>query len=168
MTDDSSTELTGYLNLTKISDLNAISDAVKTDVNSLLSVYNSKSIGSLSKALWLPPSNAAIEANTKPEYIESTDGKFRGVVYFANIGQDIGFSLDSMIVMTDGNYVYQLQVNDVTSKYNSYDKSDANVQNSNNEYLTYLKTLTSKSSGEPIITDFNNIYKLVAGTVSRK
>lgn len=103
------------------------------DADALLEVYHSRSAASLDHPLWMPSSNAAIIAATTPQYIENADGSFRGIYYYAFIGQNdpTTGSAKKMTairaVLTDGINVVQV----------SYDKLPNDYIKGEGTYTTY-------------------------------
>jgi hypothetical protein len=157
-----------YTYITNISDYDKNIVAHNKDIDELLSVYNNKEVGAntAKENIWLPSSNAAIIATSSPEYIESKDGTFRGIVYFANIGQGFSTGLDCVIVMTNGKKIFQLHSSGGSVKSDYYKgifSGDAVVSEKLiQEFFTYIKTLTSKNVEETVIKDYNDIYKNIA------
>jgi outer membrane murein-binding lipoprotein Lpp len=97
--------------------------ALKDSITQLVSVYTSRSAASAS-AFWLPPDNASINFHTTPQYIESSNGKYRGVYYYAQIAQYAPATVgganplgELIAVLTDGSSKI-FQIHDLT--YNNY------------------------------------------------
>lgn len=159
-----------YTYITNIADYDKTVEAYNKDINELLSVYSNKKVGANTGAekIWLPSSNAGVMASSEPEYIESKDGVFRGIVYFANIGQGYSTGLDCMIVMTNGKKIFQLHASGGSVKSDYYKNKGMFSENTAvsepvvQEFLAYVKTLTSKNVEETTIKDYNDIYKNIA------
>lgn len=95
---------------------------LKANVGTLQDIFVARGKTNLkppSKPIWLPPANAAITHYTRPRYIENSAGTFRGVYYFARIGQDDppeglnpeGRLEDLVIVLSDGkSRIFQLHI----------------------------------------------------------
>lgn len=159
-----------YTYMTNIADYDKTAEAFTKDINELLSVYNNKKVGvgTGAEKIWLPSSNASIMASSEPEYIETADGVFRGIVYFANIGQSYSTGLDCMIVMTNGKKIFQLHAigssvkSDFYKNKGMFSEDTAVSEPVIQEFLTYVKALTSKNVDETVIKDYNDIYKNIA------
>lgn len=115
----------------KITDLDVYDDdedkVLERDM--LLDVYKTKSADGVDVPLWLPPSNAVIIAAMDPTYIESADGSWRGVYYYASVGQnDPNFDSNTKtanhisLIMTDGeSKIIQLEIlRDSTTSATTY------------------------------------------------
>jgi hypothetical protein len=152
--------------LTNIADYDKTAEAFTKDTDEILAVYNNKKVGANTGAekIWLPSSNAPILATSLPEYIESKDGTFRGIVYFANIGQGFDMSLNCMIVMTNGKKIFQLDADKSSVKADFYNAKVATLGQDGvaKEFQAYVKTLTSKNVEETVIKNYNDIYKNIA------
>jgi len=142
------------IRLISISNLSDYSADYKSSVDAIKKVYTSKSAAGAG-AIMLPPVNAATTAYSTPVYLESTDQSYRGIYYFANIGQDRGLSLDFVAVLTNNTNVVTLHVSRTTDKTGTYSAdTDAGFE----LYKNYVKTVTAAST-ETLATEFNNIYK---------
>jgi hypothetical protein len=155
-----------YVDLTSIADYSGV-EGTEEDISAIKSVYSSKAVGTALK-LWLPPSNAGVMAGTTPSYIESSDKKYRGIVYFANIGQDYNASLDCMIILTDNISIFQLRAHDVSDKGNEYFEGATadNFEIAATNYQNYMKGLTIKSTDETVIDDYNETFKYIGLSVN--
>lgn len=137
-----------------LSNFSAYGSDYKTQTDSLKAIYTNKSAAG-AKNILLPPVNAAMSAYTTPVYIESSDGSYRGVYYFATIGQDMGTALDLVAVLTDGTNIFTLHVSrgsDKSSDYLPMTESKFEL------YKTYVKTITLESS-ETLVQEYNNTYQ---------
>jgi len=154
-----------YVDLTTITDYAGV-EGTEEDVAAIKSVYTNKSVGTASK-LWLPPSNAGIMAEVPPTYFETSDGKYRGIVTFSNIGQDYNASLDCMIILTDNTSIFQLRAHDVSDKGNEYFEGATadNFEIAATNYQNYLKGLTLTRTTETIIKDYAETFKYLALSV---
>lgn len=122
-------------------------------------VYNNKSVTGADKLL-LPGTNAATMANTAPTYIATFDGRWRGIYYFANIGQDYSTSITCVIQMTDGtNNIVQFFFSQESIKGTQYKEGPGLGEGS--PFLTYVSGLTT-SSDETVVTNFNEIFQYMA------
>ena len=105
-----SVELSNYSTYTENSDLQAKVEKLKT-------IYQTKTVNP-TEWFWLPPSNAAVVATSKVQYLENNDGTYRGVYYFAYIGQgeveptsNTRKMFNLVMVLTDGKEkIIQMQV----------------------------------------------------------
>ena len=149
------------VSLSKYSDY---SSDYQSGINKIKAVFTNQSADGADK-LWLPPEPAAIMAASKPQYIETSDKKFRGIYYFAAIGQDTSLMLDNIIIMTDGkDKLFQFHVHGESAKGNTYlDK--INDQSAVNEWFAYVSGLSSSSKNETVIDNFNSTYSLIAKSV---
>jgi hypothetical protein len=142
--------------------------SLAVNAQTLLDVYSSKDASGVGK-LWLPSENAAIMAANTPKYIQTVDGKYRGVYYFATIGQDYSTSLDLILIMTDGsNNIVQFQSSSNSDKSGDYSCissgqscSDDQLQSQFNSFKDYVQGIDD-SSTETIVKNFNSTYKYVA------
>ena len=130
-----------------------------SDLERLKDIYQARDCTG-AKNLWLPSANAAMLTSTKPEYIETDDGEFRGIYYFASVGQDFSPVIDCFIIMTDGQKkVFQLHMAGRSDRAGQYQGSSEQVAN---RYSLYIKTLDPETSTEAIVTKFNTVYKYIA------
>lgn len=157
-----------YLDLTKVSDY--ADSTASENYNKLASVYDSKSATGAEK-LWVPPSNAGIMAASTPKYIESADGKFRGVYYYANVGQDYGVAIEAKAVLTDKTNVVQFAFHGVTNqemKYNCFfgaqQCSQDKLTEQFEEFKTYVNGLDDSSS-ETVIKEFTLTFRAMVQSV---
>lgn len=134
---------------------------LQSKVNALLSVYNNKNLATASK-LWLPGGNASIIAASAPTYLETSDGTFRGIYYFANIGQDYSTNLDCLVLITDGTNIIQFHI--AMNSDNAVQYQNSTGQNS--EFNTYVQSLDLNSS-ETIVKEFKDIFKLMAQSLQQ-
>lgn len=134
---------------------------IAEDITTLKGVYTSKNAASAAK-LWLPPGGASIMAASAPQYIETADGSWRGIYYFANIGQAYTTTLSCMIIMTDGSAsIVQLDIameSDNAAQYTS-------TLGQNENFPNYVKSLDLNST-ETIVTEFKSIYKIIAQSLT--
>jgi len=147
--------------MTKLADYTTTGD--KSQVTQLKSVYSAKNTSAATTIIMLPHVNAAIAGSTKPTYIETADGVFRGVYYFASIGQDYSTMLDCVIVLTDNTNVVTLHFALPSDKAANYKKSDGTIDPS---FLDYVKALTTESD-EALIKEFNSVYKYIAQSLTK-
>jgi hypothetical protein len=159
-----------YTHMTNIADYGNTVEAYNKDIAEILAVYNNKKVGTNTGAenINLPSSNAPTIASSEPEYIESKDGTFRGIVYFPNIGQGYGTGLDCVIIMTNGKKIFKLHSFDESVK-TDYFKNKGMFSDSSSvadpitkEFQAYVKALTSKNIEETVIKNYNDIYKNIA------
>lgn len=152
-----------FVNTTNYTDLASYyskspASATTTSLDILKTVYKDKSATG-SQKLTVIPINAGIMAANAPIYIQSTDAKWRGVYYFANIGQDYGTALDCMIVMTDGtSKVIQFHFMLPSDKSSQY---IATIAQENSPYVQYVNNLTL-TSDETLVQNFKNTYQYIA------
>ncbi len=148
-----------------ISKFSAYGSQFNDDIAEIKKVYVDRSAKDAGK-LWLPPSNAMIAANSKPEYIETADKKYRGIVYFANIGQDVNASLDAIVIMTDGSTnILQIQVQGRSIREKSL--NDQNFAKASlDDFYAYIGALTTKNTEETTIREYNSIYLYIAKSLS--
>ncbi|MEK7096387.1 MAG: hypothetical protein AAB881_00335 [Patescibacteria group bacterium] len=140
--------------VTKYSDYPNTSAATLTKMKN---VFNNKSAAGAEK-LMLPGVNAGILANTAPTYIATDDGKWRGVYYFANIGQAYTSYVSCVVQMTDGtNNIVQFLFSQDSKKAAQYQTG----LGENSPFLTYVKALTT-ASDETVVTNFNDIFQYMA------
>jgi len=137
------------------------SGELKKDVDSLVTVFKNRK-SNLTTPLWLPPSNASIQYHTTPQYIENSDGSFRGVYYYAFIGQELPEEVNGSVKMGDIVAV----VSDGTGRifqvharlYPDYGSADSyeyeNVSCMDNESKT-AKCVVNKQ----VTADFSSTYK---------
>lgn len=150
-------DLTNFTDLASYYTASSLSQA-DSSLQTLKNVYTTRSASAASK-LTVIPVNAGVFAATAPTYIESTDGKWRGVYYFANIGQAFGTTLYCVINMTDGTAnVAQLFFSAPSDKAAQY---EATVNQENSPFLEYVSALTLDSS-EKLVNDFKNTFQYMA------
>lgn len=134
---------------------------LESEVTKLKTVYTSKSAAGAAK-LWLPPSAASIMAASTPQYLETADAKWRGLYYFANIGQAYSTTISCIVIMTDGSAnIVQLHLSmdsDNAAQYTATLGQDESFQN-------YVKSLDLNST-ETIVTEFKSIYKIIAQSLT--
>ncbi|MCX6808785.1 MAG: hypothetical protein NTW50_03925, partial [Candidatus Berkelbacteria bacterium] len=149
----------GKIRNVDISKLSDFTDTTtKAEATQMKTVYSSKSASGATGKIYLGAMNAAIAGATAPTYIETTDGKFRGIYYFASIGQDYSTTIDCVIVMTDNTNSITFHFALPSDKAKDYTKADGTI---NPTFLTYVQALTT-SSTETIVTEFNSTYKYMA------
>lgn len=151
--------LINSVEITKLS--NYAGTTLSDDSEIIKNVYKNKSAEGADK-LWLPPSNAGIQAYSAAQYIETADSVWRGVYYFANIGQDRSTTIDCLIVMTDNTNVFQYHIALDSDRAKDY---GANL-GTNSPFLGYVRGLDIKSD-ETIVKEFNSTYKYVALSLSK-
>lgn len=160
----------------KSADLSKVSSysgsAIEENKNKLMTVFSTKSASGADK-LMAPSANAAIMANTVPKYIQTADAKFRGIYYFATIGQSYSTTLDAVIILTDGSdkiVQFLFSADSIkSSDYPCISGTDSNCSGSDLEdqttkFNTYVAAITDTSS-ETIVKDFNSTYKNIALSV---
>ncbi len=148
--------------LTKISDY---SSPLSESTQKIKGIFDSRSTEGIDKIM-LPPVNARIWNNTKPEYLETPDGSFRGIVYFANIGQDYSFNLNCIILLTDGkDKIFQLEVNGTSTKTAEYSQKTGDMESLEKEYGNFISGLTTQNVEQPIIKEYVDNLKLIALSV---
>jgi len=136
------------------------------DLEKLKEVYQSQSAAGADE-IWLPHGNAAFGASTKPEYLETEDGQYRGIYYFANIGQAYTTDLDCLVIMTDGaSKIFQLHIakkSDYSDQYEvEFSGSSSEYSKAYQKYYDYVETIDSQTSDESLVEEFNSIYKYIA------
>jgi hypothetical protein len=137
-----------------LSNFSAYNSDYKTQTDSLKAIYANKS-ASGAKNILLPPVNAAMSAYTTPVYIESSDGSYRGIYYFATIGQDMGTALDLIAVLTDNTNIFTLHISRGSDKSSDY----MPVTESKFElYKNYVRSLTLDST-ETLVQEYNSTYQ---------
>jgi hypothetical protein len=142
------------VNVTKYSDY---PDSWSDKLTVMKKVYTNKNAIGADKLL-LPGVEAATMANTAPTYIATADGKWRGIYYFANIGQAYTTEISCVIQMTDGtNNIVQFFVSQDSKKAAQY----KGKLGENSPFLTYVSSLTA-SSDETVVTNFNEIFQYMA------
>ncbi|MBP6930025.1 hypothetical protein KBB60_00235 [Patescibacteria group bacterium] len=102
--------------------------------------------------------NAGVLISSPAEYIETADKKYRGIYYFANIGQAYSTKLSCVIVMTDNKNIIQflyMQDADNASRY------EADLNDENSTLARYIKAL-NEDSDESTTRNFKETYKLMA------
>lgn len=144
-------------------------DTYKTDfsdsITALQAIYTNKKVSSTDNKLSFPP--LPIIAKSSAKYIETSDGKFRGLYYFANVGQDTSSNVYDIIILTDGqSKIVQIKAGrDTTVMQSEFacvktgkckDADSANIKK-------YTEALTD-SSKEQIISELG-IYKNIAKSV---
>lgn len=160
--DESAFDKTVSANITNYTDLASYyskgsESKTATSLDILKTVFKNKSATGAEK-LAVFPINAATMAASAPTYIENKDAKWRGVYYFANIGQAYTTNLDCLIVMTDGaSKVVQFHFMLPSDKASQY---QATVEQENSSYVKYVNSLTS-SSDETIVQNYKNIYQYI-------
>lgn len=128
--------------------------------NKLLNVYNTKNASGADK-LWMPHSNAAIIAAGPPVYIENNDGSYRGIYYFATIGQALTTNIDMVAILTNAKNVFQLHIAMKSDKSAQYEPTLETDPEKFNEYVEGLTT----SSDETLVKEFNSIYQYIIKSV---
>ena len=66
----------------------------------LQAIYKNRKVSPTDNKLSFPP--LPIIAKSSAKYIETSDGKFRGLYYFANLGQETSYNVYDVIILTDG------------------------------------------------------------------
>lgn len=140
---------------------------LKTKVEKLKTIYSSKVVDP-KEWFWLPPSNAAVIATSKAQYIENNDSSFRGVYYYGYIGQGeveptstVRKMFDLVMVLTDGKAkIFQINIrtsyNNLSAK-NFQDLSDCN-----------LDTGRTICSVDKELVDNLSIYKNIVSSIIGK
>jgi len=152
---------TRYVRIAKLSDF--VNDPSKNQATQLKAVYANKSAAAAVKGTMLPPVNAATSGATTPVYIQTADGVFRGISYFASIGQDYSTTIDCVIVMTDNTNVITFHFAMPSDKASQYTMADGTVSST---FITYVQSLTS-SSTESLVSEYNSVYKNIALSVTK-
>jgi len=135
------------------------SSAYVQSYNQIMSVYNNKNASGASKLL-MPPENAQITASSSPTYIENTNGEYRGIYYFANIGQDYSTDLALIAILTNNKNVVELNVtmnSDKSAQYTSTLGKDST-------FPSYVANLNS-SSDETIANEFLSTYQYLIKSI---
>jgi|GEM_PF-6569096 len=137
------------------------------EIHQLADVFTNQSASGVT-SFWLPPSNAGIFYHTTPQYMASSDGKFRGTYYYAVIGQDYppqvngAYKLNDFVAtLSDGTATivqveqYASVATPDTATYQAIDCVDSSgtktncvvndqlLTNFTNEYQPVLQSLTS-------------------------
>jgi len=124
--------------------------------------------------IWLPPGNAAIQAYVIPKYIETTDRKWRGIYYFANIGNGYSTAITALAVLTDGNdNIVQLSLTGDSIKSSEYpcisgeqtDCSSSKLEEQVSGFHEYINTIDEANSSETVIKDFHSTLKKVVASL---
>lgn len=110
--------------------------------------------------------NCAVIAASEPRYVESEDGSFRGLRYFAEIAQDDYPCVTCVIVMTDGKAVFEYASKRfVSAKYASkIDKNRMVIGFDQGEFSAYLRHIDQNIDEEAVkryAADFSGIVKSV-------
>jgi len=149
------------VDISKYSDYKKTSDYdYEADVEKIKKVYSTKSLVGTEK-LMLPPVNATVMASNTPNYIQTSDAKYRGIYYFANIGQDVSTMLDCVIILTDGtSNIIQFHFAMLSDKLDV----DSNRGTIDSQFSNYVQSLNTNSN-ETIVENFNIIYKQMALSV---
>jgi len=130
----------------------------KAKADAIKQIYTSKSATG-GKKLFATFINAAFLAAGEPQYIQTTDGKYRGIYYFASIGQSYSTTIDCIVLMTDGtDNVIQFHFSQNSDKASQY---QATIQQENSPFVQYVNTLTAAST-DTIAKDLTAIYKNMA------
>ena len=153
------------MTLSKFSDYGSESAG---DLEKIKAVFSSKSVAGLD-SLTLPAARAKIWSHTTPEYVETADGKFRGLVYFVNIGQAYTFNLSVIALLTDGqSKIFQLQISGKSTKSDEYYKKSGDPEAAETEYTAFLAPLTTKSVEQPTIKEYNDTIIYVIKSLEEK
>lgn len=162
---DKTVELSTYDSYRKSANSDA---ALNIEVDRLAKLFTTKNADT-APAFWLPPSNATIAYHTTPIYIENKTGTYRGVYYFAAIGQDTpgqengAYKLnDFMLVLTDGtSKIFQFQefsnVKNQDADTAAYEPATSCIDSSGNAASCVVN--------KQLLTDFESEYKNVAASV---
>ena len=158
-----------YTKSVDLSNTSAYSDQYKTDVDQLISNYNGTAEDM--KPLWLPPGNAAIQASTVPEKYNTPDDKWRGIYYFATIGNGYSTKLTAMVVLTDGAKIVQFAFADNSDKSSDYPCVTSNASCSGDQveadahkFWDYVNTLKNSDS-ETVMKNFRSTYKKIVNSL---
>lgn len=148
-----------------LSNVSVYGDDFKTDIDLLISNYNGTAEDM--KTLWLPLGNAAIQANTVPEKIATPDNKWRGIYYFANIGNGYSTKLTAMVVLTDKTTIVQFALADELDKSADYPCLLSNsscsadqVKSDARKLWDYVNTLKNDDN-ETVMKNFRSTYKKI-------
>ena len=153
--------------LSKVSAYDEESAEIKSNVDKILKVYKTK--GALgAEGIWLPYSNAGIQATNSAKYIETADGNYRGIYYFANISQGYSSEITAITIMTDGiENIFQLQYSAESANkddypcINSSSCSSEEMQADMKKFQDYVRNLDDSSS-EPVVKELNGTLKKIA------
>jgi len=148
---------TNYAEIIRYSDYENDSQ-FKTKADTIKKIYTTRKADGGEK-LYATFINAAFLAAGEPHYLETADGKYRGIYYFANIGQAYSTTIDCIMLMTDGtDNVIQFHFSQEADNANQY---TATLNQDNSPFAQYVEALTSTSS-ESIVQDFMSTYKYMA------
>ena len=133
----------------------------ENDLNKIKKVYLDKDPKGLG-GLWLPPADAAIFAPSTSYYIETYDKKWRGIYYFASIGQAFNTNLNLIVILTDGiGKIFQLQISDDSFRKMEFEARNLEKEETKNDFFSYVKSLSNTYTDEPLIKNFNENYKYI-------
>ena len=161
-----------YAKRVELSKISAYGDKYKEDTDLLLRVYN-KTAEDI-KPFILPPQNAAIQANTIPRYIESSNKKWRGISFFANIGNGYSTGLAGVAIMTDGgDNIAEFIISEDSNKSSDYPCindstagcSGDDVESTAKRFWDYVNSINEESSDEPVIKNFYSTSKKVIDSI---
>jgi len=163
------------VSISKIKDYQALksdSGFVTHDFRALMNVYQNSNADNLESSIWLPPSNAGVLYRSKPQYVESASGDYRGVYYFAFIGQANPFKgakqavLTSMVmVMTDGDQnVIQFEYRDPKLQHSISDFSKIKSV-ATKECFSSMPGLPNCVVDEKVLNQFKDIYSIVVDSL---
>jgi len=140
---------------------------LKAKVEKLKTIYQTKTVDP-KEWFWLPPSNAAIVATSKVQYLENSDSSMRGAYYYAYIGQGEIEPVSTtrklfnlVIVLTDGKAkIVQIQIRTSYTKLASRTYTELNDCN--------LDTGRTKCMVDKELVDNLSIYKNIASSIISK
>ena len=145
----------------------------------LKTVFRAKNSNSLrsfsspseSDLIQIPYTNAATIAISKPEYISSSNDSFRGIAYFGVLTQDsCATDLTNVVAVTDNSskvvqeLTWPMASNLWKGSYEKLVKTGVLCEDDHEPYRSYYKAvekLTSATSDEAIIDEYNQIHKKV-------
>ncbi len=146
------------LNDGSIITLSHLNDFPQSNVKEILTrIYTTKTVRS-GDFLFLPyyylegGCGYAVNSFSALEYIESIKGNFRGMMFYAQTGQDFFPGIRSVVILTDGEKVLCF----VSKSYNSetyLDRIENNRvtgfdENEQKKFSTYMKTVSTNSKEE--------------------
>lgn len=138
-----------------------IGTARENDLNKIKKVYLDKDPKGLG-GIWLPPAEAAIFAPSTAYYIETYDKKWRGIYYFASIGQVFNTNLNLIAILTDGiGKIFQLQISVDSVRKLEFEARNISKEETQREFFDYVKSLSNTYTDEPLIKSFNETYKYI-------
>ncbi len=137
----------------------------KAAIDNIKKVYSQRNVNGVPVIL-LPPPNAGVAAHTSPRYIENAGGSFRGMYYFASIGQDVASYVDSMIILFNGrDDIVTIHISRLSDNP-AYSFQKIQNEKTFQAFKTHIKNLT-ETSPETTAREFNEIYKEIARSVEK-